>query len=591
MGAAALVEPRSPKLSPSERLSAQLSLGKARHLEGEAWSMVPKIFEGLVRQGRTDLMEIASRQDSSLSRQIQDLRGSLDAAVSCSIHDGCDLGTDSGVRLVLQRLELERPAHVWIRPTVGPYSPLQNNNCQTEEQKRELQNKREKVMREYVGACVVFRACMQQGTHVSLEMAERCQAWRLPIFSQLRDQCKLHQAVCKGCRVNLRNQKGLLLQKGWRILTTHRRLAASLNLPCRCSPQYKHGQCTGGDANPSEVYTKEFAQRAAKGILQELDHVSLLQEVQGQGISDLPQVFGQDCGCQCKQVSLPQRPRRCANCLSNPKTDDQEGFWLEQAEEQDWSCVASEVEVEQVAARVLKHRDFQHETCEQLLDLIPCRQHEGHRGMLDPQSRMYLIFGAYSYGNQYGITKRTQRYPNVVSYLVAYLQYWSPEPLYGTSLVVNYNGRCPMHRDQHNDNQYPNSVIGLGTYQGGQLWVENQGSQEKGEGSASLQALPNGQRAPGRLLDIYRKVQTFSPKAWHGPQAWKGNRVVVGLYVTRGHGHLSEAEREELQRLGFKLPKREPERQSPEHALVPASARDGLVFTGECLLEQPIGCR
>ncbi|CAE7653027.1 RE1 [Symbiodinium sp. CCMP2592] len=308
-------------------------------------------------------MEIASGPDSLLSRQIQELAGSTEAATQCSVYNGCELTNDSGVRLILQRLELERPAHVWIRPPSGPYSPLQHNNAQSPEQKQELQVKREQAMREQ-------------------------------------------------------------------------------------------------DLRPDSEREASFA-------------------------------------VDCCEV---------------------EGF----------------------ADQAIQKQDFSHDTCEQLLDLLPCRLHEGHRGMLDAQSQQYLIFGAYSHGNHYGLTKRSQKYPKMIKYLLSYMRHWSPEPLQATSLVVNFNGKCPLHKDQHNDASYPNAVIGLGTYQGGELWVARE-SPTEGE--------------TGDLYDIYRTVQRFSPKVWHGPQAWTGRRIVVGTYVTRGHRQLSEDQPKKLQGLGFQVPR------------------------------------
>ena len=423
--------------SASQLLSEQLSLGKARRLEEKAWSLVPSMFEGLVRTRRPALMEIACSEDSLLSQQIQQLKGDSEAAVRCSFFNGCNLETDSGVRLILQRLELERPAQVWISPPSGPYSPLQNNNSRDEVQQRELQTKRDQAMRAYVGACIVVRACLQQGIHVSLELPERCQAWRLPILHQLQERCSLFQAVCKGCRVGMRDRKGVLMQKGWKILTTHRRLADSLNLPCRCPPHTKHGQCTGSSAGQTEHYTQEFVQRAAKGILQELDFVSLAQEVQGRGEGSLPKSFGQGLCCQCSEVNLPQRP------LTEVEDFSSEEFRVSRDSGWDEALGSFANEVEEASSRALKAQDFSHGTCEAIVEQIPCRPHEGHRGILDPQSQRYLIFGAYSHGKHYGVTRRTQNFPQTLKYLLSYMQYWSPETIIGTSLAVNFIVNVP----------------------------------------------------------------------------------------------------------------------------------------------------
>ena len=171
-------------LSASQLLSQQLSLGRARHLEEESWASVPRVFEGLVTFGRTVLMEVACSETSLLAKEVQELCGDESAASRCSWWNNCDLATDAGVRLVLNRLELEQPAHVWISPPCGPYSPLQNVNSRTEAQKEDLRLKREAAMRIYVGACVVFHACVQRGIHVTLSCLNVVKHGGCPFFSR-----------------------------------------------------------------------------------------------------------------------------------------------------------------------------------------------------------------------------------------------------------------------------------------------------------------------------------------------------------------------------------------------------------------------
>ena len=257
--------PESEGLSASQKLSQQLTLGKARHLESQAWSIVPRVFEGLVTSGRTILMGVACSEGSLLTKEIQRVCDSPHAATRCSLWSGCDLSSSQGVKLILNRLEVERPSHVWISPPCGPFSPLQNTNSRTETQRAELQQKRDEAMKIYVGACIVIHACIQKGIHVTLELSERCQAWRLPVFANLQAKYSMYQAVSKGCRVNLRDKAGALMQKGWKILTTHRRLSELLQLPCKCPKHYKHGKCEGVSAQKSELYTKEYVCKAVQG--------------------------------------------------------------------------------------------------------------------------------------------------------------------------------------------------------------------------------------------------------------------------------------------------------------------------------------
>ena len=190
---------------------------------------------------------------------VQRLTGNPDSAVRCAKWNSCDLSKGAGVKLLLQRLDLEEPNLVWISPPCGPFSPLQNSNARTETQRAELQIKRHEAMRIYVGVCVIIHRCIQKGIHVVLELSERCQAWRLPLFQKLQAKYKLLSAVTKGCRVGLRcSESRPLMQKGWRILTTHHRMAQVLELPCRCPKGYQHDRCEGKKASQSELYTKEY---------------------------------------------------------------------------------------------------------------------------------------------------------------------------------------------------------------------------------------------------------------------------------------------------------------------------------------------
>ena len=583
-------------LSASQKLSQVLSEGRARVLEDKAWSIVPQLFEGVVNHGRTILMEVACSETSLLSSQIQEMRQDPSAALRCSFWNGCDLSTDSGVRLILKQLDLEQPAHVWLSPPCGPYSPLQNVNSRTETQRQELAAKREEAMRMYVGSCIIIHACVQKGIHVTLELSERCQAWRLPIFSSLQQKYSMYGAVSKGCRVGLRDRQGILMQKGWRILTTHRRLSELLELPCRCPKHFKHGKCEGESASRSELYTKEYARRAAKGILQEMDFSMLQQECQHAKL--LPGQFGMGEFCTCAEVSMPQRSRLCHVCLNQEESSPQYAAAVEfpsvvqgSSEGQEvpgievagvgrsevqgepgftnaWALdvlyskeviATAQLECEQLAQKLHSEGSYQHDQCEQLLELVwsstPGSSHQ--RNMLGKGQGRYLVFGAYSHGNLYGVTKRTEQFPAVVCYLLHYLQHWYGKPIVATSLVINLNCKVPIHRDVHNHGNYPNHLIGLGNYQGGELWVEQPQSNQQEpseEESPCSQVIGAGERVLGVRKDIHGRVVSFPPKAWHVPLPWKGTRVTVGSYVTRGFGSLDRESHERLTKLGFKFP-------------------------------------
>lgn len=212
-----------------------LSAAAARHLEQESHRIAPRIFQELVKQRKTLLLEVACGPESVLSQELQTQMGYPEAAVRCAHWNGHDLTTGEGVQLILHRIHTLKPKHVWISTDCGPFSPIQNLNQRTMSQRAELEAKRKEVLRQYVGAACVWHYAVQQGCHVSWEWSQKCYAWRLPLVQRLMKRYQPWFAVVNGCQVNLRDpKKGGLLHKGWKVMTTHQRMAQLLDLPCRC---------------------------------------------------------------------------------------------------------------------------------------------------------------------------------------------------------------------------------------------------------------------------------------------------------------------------------------------------------------------
>ena len=187
-------------------------------------------------------------------------------------------------------------------------------NQRTESQRQQLQEKRQEAIRIYVGACCIFHECMKLGIHATWEMAEYCNAWRLPLLQNLKARYNLSQVVTKGCAVNLRGLKeGRLMSKGWRIMTSHKRLAETMELPCRCSRNYQHEKCEGRNTTQSALYTPEFAKRVAQVMCRELSHADLVQECRGK--SQLPELFGLGETCTCTELHLPSHRQPCGTCM------------------------------------------------------------------------------------------------------------------------------------------------------------------------------------------------------------------------------------------------------------------------------------
>ncbi|CAE7205304.1 RE1 [Symbiodinium sp. CCMP2592] len=183
--------------------------------------------------------------------------------------------------------------------------------------------------------------------------------------------------------------------------------------------------------------------------------------------------------------------------------------------------------VEEIAQKLPGNADFRHDSCEQLLEMIPYKAQKHHRSMLGSQPASYIALGAFSHGNHYGVTQRTKQIPQTVKYLLRYMNHWNKGSFTCTSLVINHNAQCPLHRDVHNDPDYLNRIIGLGSYTQGKLWVECPDLSVPQ--NLTRKVLPNGAVANGQLHDIRHRLVAFPPKAWHGPEDWNAHPEILKM--------------------------------------------------------------
>ena len=412
-----------------------LDMYAAQHLESQARSLVPQLFQSLQGMGRLALMEVCCEPDSLLSTAVQKAAGLESAATRCSLFNACDMGTSRGVKLVLERIQVEKPQHVWMSPPCGPYSPIQNLNQRSGEQFERLQQKRLEARRIYVGCSIVFHYCVPEGIHVTWEMSERCLAWRLPLLHQLKRRYELYESVTQGCAVNLREKpKGRFLKKGWRIVTTHARLAKALHLPCRCPKEYIHARCEGSQTKKTGLYTPEYVKRAAKYILEELDFEEVQQESRGH--TRLCEGFGIGRACVCPELQIPNLPTvACACCqlesgsIASEVQGQASGSGVEECvgapdlspglgiqASQFRSLGLEEVKLEQQAKSLSEQQDIREEACLALLEAYWMCSGKGR-----------LDIGVHRQALGVCISEETQRLPCLSLYLNQYLKKKLPE--------------------------------------------------------------------------------------------------------------------------------------------------------------------
>lgn len=325
LGDTSLSTSHGTTLSADEHMKP-LSTEAIQFIRGPQNDVAAVAFENVVHSDKQVLlMEVACSPDSRLAHFAQQSAGRENAALRCSHWNGCDLGTGAGVHMIISQINRHRPKHVYISPECGPYSPIQNLNQKTPQQKQELEEKRRAVLKQYVGARCVYEHCIQQGIHVTWEWSEKCQGWRLPLIQTLQNKYQLYGAVVHGCQVNLRRKRTQqLMRKGWKLMTTHKRVAEIMHLPCRCPKQYQHGICEGDMTRKSAYYTDEYAKRFIRAIQVEMVQSELVEEFQG--TSRLPPLFGGGAACYCKDVHNHGVKLTCGSC--HVETIDQQASGL-----------------------------------------------------------------------------------------------------------------------------------------------------------------------------------------------------------------------------------------------------------------------
>ena len=474
-------------LSASQRLAQQLRLAsghtrlsatRAQRLEEQSWSVVPTLFQDLVGYERPVLMEWTHQSDSPFARALSEATGKEHPSRYHQNWDSASLGSDEGVRRAREQLELEQPLHVWLSPACEAYSPSQHVHQDVSQKQEQLTQKRRECLRQLIGMSCIVHMCIQQGIHVSVEMPARSNAWRLQVMQGLKKKYGLRMVTIQGCMVNLRNRKGEFARQGWCVMTTHDRLARTLDLPCKCPKSVKHDRMEGH----ANKYTKEFIHRVCRVLLQEHTYHDVLEECHGN--TRLLEGFGEGEFCACADVTTPFQSRKCAMCLPSrykclhEDQPGQEGSDQDVTEEE--LCVYSDLEISQVedeARRLKAIGDYSHTACEALVARLPSQRRRQHRSAMLDHKTDILLLGVYAHGNHYGVTKWSRRLPQSSSYLWNYLKKWSPEAVHGSTLAINKNCKHGMHRDMNNLPGTQNYVIGVSSYKQGEVWLEGPGAQ------------------------------------------------------------------------------------------------------------------
>ena len=207
-----------------------------------------------------------------------------------------------------------------------------------------------------------------------------------------------------------------------------------------------------------------------------------------------------------------------------------------------------------------------------------------------------ITLGAFIHGGMKGVAKRTLQHHDLTKYLIAFMihngshtQFTSISIVQGDSLKVKHDplkhriGSC--------------SVIALGDFKGGELWVQDESPVASTEVTAQ-----DGTNMSGRLVSIASEAAVFDSSKQHKTMPWDGERWTITAYSSSTYDQLEASQVECLRQAGFPL--RDQKKELPSSPGIPSTAfnishpngieyspwkkRFGSAFPGKIL---PFGCR
>ena len=210
------------------------------------------------------------------------------------------------------------------------------------------------------------------------------------------------------------------------------------------------------------------------------------------------------------------------------------------------------VDPERLASALRLQQDFSFESLHRLVEAIPLNSTRKHRDSQGGRGRRIqgMIAGVWTHGAQCGIAKTAKKWPQCIKYINGFakahgVKQWS-------SFLLARNVKTQMHKDNHNAPGSTVRTVTFGDFQGGELWVADNGNQfMEDKSQVHWKRDRNGVRRPGILVDTREKPYDLDPKTEHATQPWKGERWCLSFYISRGAEHIDGKDHEHLKQLGF----------------------------------------
>ena len=158
----------------------------------------------------------------------------------------------------------------------------------------------------------------------------------------------------------------------------------------------------------------------------------------------------------------------------------------------------------------------------------------------------YFNVGAFSVGDNFGITRLSYKVSGILHELNNLLKKCFPGRTW-SAICINHNEPVGIHCDVNNEPGSLNCTLALGSFSGGELWLED-------SMGSLVRTLPSGKEARGRLCTTLKSPFCFDASRFHQVEPWQGDRWSIICYTTRCLDSLDPVLLSELREWGFPLP-------------------------------------
>ena len=227
-----------------------------------------------------------------------------------------------------------------------------------------------------------------------------------------------------------------------------------------------------------------------------------------------------------------------------------------QAQAKKSQAAAAIQEIEMIASELSRLKSYECFSLERLCEEMSTSKaaKKSKRLRIDSKHNgFYQVYGAWTHGGMQGVTRSVHLFPMVTRYLNEFVRARCNDPAFTwTSIVISKDSMAKVHSDSHNLKGTVNVLLSFGDHQGGKLWTEDP---DVPDSEAVFQNDSRGVSLKGKVFSTYDTPVHFDPSVKHCVLPYRGTRISITAYTSRGFPKMTNEEIEQLKKFGFRCGK------------------------------------